>query len=74
MGGSAWQAAVASPGGAEPFVTLAPGQERARVALTLVGAEQTDLRDAFQAWGAARDLAANRVWRRPGGLVRMAGM
>ncbi len=71
--GSVWHASAAV-GGAEPLLTLATGQARGAVALTLVGAEQAALRDALHTWGAARDLAANRAWRRPGGLVRMAGL
>jgi hypothetical protein len=56
------------------LLVLAPGQPTADGALTLVGAEQAALHDALSAWSATQDAAANRAWRRPGGLTRMAGL
>ncbi len=73
--GSAWHANGSAGGGSSPLLALAAGQPTsAGAVLALVGAEQTTLRDALQAWGAAQDEAANRAWRRPGGLTRMAGL
>ena len=73
--GSAWHVSASAGGAASPLLALAADQPAsAGVILTLVGAEQATLRDALQAWGAAQDEAANRAWRRPGGLARMAGL
>ena len=73
--GSVWHVSARAGGGASPLLALAADQPTsARVALALVGAEQTTLHDTLQAWGAAQDEAANRAWRRPGGLTRMAGL
>jgi hypothetical protein len=73
--GSAWHARTSAGGGSSPLLALAADQPAAAGAiLALVGAEQTTLHDALQAWGAAQDEAANRAWRRPGGLTRMAGL
>jgi hypothetical protein len=59
---------------ATPLLALRPDQPAPDELLALVGAEQATLREALQAWGAAQDQAANRAWRRPGGLTRMAGL
>jgi hypothetical protein len=71
--GSAWSGVggVASP---TPLLTLSVEHPLAGATLMLAGAEQGTLHDALQAWGAMRDQAANRIWRRPGGLTRMAGL
>lgn len=73
--GSAWSAAsgVGSPGA---LLTLMASERRSTVgaAFALTGAQQVDTRATFDAWNAARDQAANRAWRRPGGLTRMAGL
>lgn len=73
--GSVWSAAssVGSPGA---LLTLMTSGRRSPVGatLTLTGAQQVDTRATFDAWSAARDQAANRAWRRPGGLTRMAGL
>jgi hypothetical protein len=57
-----------------PLLALQPEQPAPDELLALVGAEQTTLREALRAWSAAQDQAANRAWRRPGGLTRMAGL
>lgn len=77
--GSAWSGMTASSASPTPLLTLRPDQPPSELAtLTLAGAQQATVHDALhqalQAWGAARDQAANRVWRRPGGLTRMAGL
>ena len=73
VAGSVWHTSGAV-GGVELLRALATAAASEQVAITVVGAEQATLSDALQAWGATRDLAANRAWRRPGGLVRMAGL
>ncbi|HZC04226.1 MAG TPA: hypothetical protein VE338_01160 [Ktedonobacterales bacterium] len=72
--GSAWSGAAGAGASVSPLLALTAGPPQAGAMLTLVGAEQTTLRDALQAWGAAQDQATNRAWRRPGGLARMAGL
>lgn len=72
-GVSVWHS-VTGAASLSPLLALAADHAPPEVALTLVGAEQTTLGAALQAWGAARDLATNRAWRRPGGLTRMAGL
>ncbi|HET9111492.1 MAG TPA: hypothetical protein VFN78_11755 [Ktedonobacterales bacterium] len=74
--GSAWRAAIVSGvgDGVAPLRALGAGQSSSGVLLTLAGAEHAALREVFQAWNATRDQAANRAWRRPGGLARMAGL
>lgn len=73
--GSAWHAGAGAVGSATPLLALAADQPASLgVSLTLAGAEQATLHDALQAWGVAQDEAANRAWRRPGGLTRMAGL
>lgn len=74
--GGAWRAgAVAGVGdGVAPLRALVAGQSSQGVLLTLAGAEHAALREVFQAWSAAQDQAANRAWRRPGGLAQMAGL
>ncbi len=42
--------------------------------LELVGAERLTLVHALSAWQREQDRLANRAWRRPGGLVRPAGL
>jgi hypothetical protein len=42
--------------------------------LELVGAERLTLGHALSAWQREQDRLANRAWRRPGGLVRPAGL
>lgn len=71
--GSVWSGAGAA-GRPTPLLTLAVVAPLADAPLALAGAQQGTLRDALQSWGAARDEAANRLWRRPGGLARMAGL
>ena len=70
---SAWRS-VTGAASLSPLRALTTAHALPEVALTLVGAEQTTLGAALHAWDAARDLAANRAWRRPGGLTRMAGL
>lgn len=71
--GSAWHAGAGIVSGATPLLALTADQPApSEASLTLVGAEQ--LHDALRAWGVAQDEAANRAWRRPGGLTRMAGL
>lgn len=72
--GSAWGAVASLSARPTPLLTLRVDQSAPDELLALVGAEQATLHDALQAWGAAQDQAANRVWRRPGGLTRMAGL
>lgn len=67
----AWSSAAAA-GAPRPLLPLAADVPAAL--LTLAGAQHAALRDALQAWGDAQDHAANRVWRRPGGLTRLAGI
>ena len=75
VAGSAWHAGASVSGATSPLLELTTDQPvSAGASLTLVGAEQATLRDALQVWGAAQDEAANRAWRRPGGLTRMAGL
>lgn len=71
--GSVWQAASASASVA-PLLALAPDSAASGALLTLAGAEHGTLGEALLAWGAGRDAAANRAWRRPGGLARLAGL
>ena len=71
--GSAW-GGVAGAASPASLLTLTADQATAGGALTLTGAERATLGEALHAWGAARDQAANRAWRRPGGLTRMAGL
>ncbi|HEX8733188.1 MAG TPA: hypothetical protein VF725_14140 [Ktedonobacterales bacterium] len=73
--GSVWRAGAGASVGVTPLLALDPAPSAAGAALlTLAGAEHATLRGALQAWDAARDEAANRVWRRPGGLRRLAGL
>lgn len=73
--GSAWHTSARAGNGSSSLLALAPDQPASALpVLALVGAEQTTLHDALQAWGAAQNEAANRAWRRPGGLTRMAGL
>lgn len=73
--GIVWQAGAGASAGVAPLLALDPAPSAADAALlTLAGAEHATLRGALQAWGVARDEAANRVWRRPGGLRRLAGL
>lgn len=72
--GSAWGAVASLSVRPTPLLTLRADLPTPDELLALVGAEQATLHDALQAWGAAQDQAANRVWRRPGGLTRMAGL
>ena len=75
VAGGVWRAGAGAGAGVAPLLALEPTPSVADAALlTLAGAERGTLRDALKAWGAARDEAANRVWRRPGGLVRLAGL
>lgn len=64
---------AATPGGA-PRPLLPLTADVSATLLTLAGAQHAALRDVLQAWGDAQDHAANRVWRRPGGLTRLAGL
>ena len=72
--GSAWGAVGSLSVRPTPLLMLRADQPTPDELLALVGAEQATLHDALQAWGAAQDQAANRAWRRPGGLTRMAGL
>lgn len=77
--GSAWSGMTAPSASLTPLLALHPDQASAALAtLTLAGAQraspQDALHQALQAWGAAQDQAASRMWRRPGGLTRMAGL
>ncbi|MFI5278416.1 MAG: hypothetical protein ACHQ1E_14180 [Ktedonobacterales bacterium] len=72
--GSAWGSVASLSVSPTPLLALRPDQPAPDELLALVGAEQATLREALQAWGAAQDQAANRAWRRPGGLTRMAGL
>lgn len=72
--GSAWGAVASLSVRPTPLLTLRADLPTPDELLELVGAEQATLHDALQAWGTAQDQAANRVWRRPGGLTRMAGL
>lgn len=72
---SVWRAGPGASAGVAPLFTLDPAPSGTGGALlTLAGAERGMLRDTLQVWGAARDEAANRMWRRPGGLMRLAGL
>lgn len=42
--------------------------------LELVGTERLTLGHALSVWQREQDRLANRAWRRPGGLVRPAGL
>lgn len=72
--GSAWGAVASLSVRPTPLLTLRADLPTPDERLALVGAEQATLHDVLQAWGMAQDQAANRVWRRPGGLTRMAGL
>lgn len=72
--GSAWGSVASLSVSPTPLLALRPDQPAPDELLALVGAEQATLREALHAWGAAQDQAANRAWRRPGGLTRMAGL
>lgn len=71
---SAWGSVASLNVSPTPLLALRPEQPAPDELLALVGAEQTTLREALRAWSAAQDQAANRAWRRPGGLTRMAGL
>ncbi len=72
-GASAWRSASGAAS-LSPLRTLADSSPLPAAALALVGAEQTTVSAALREWTSERDLAANRAWRRPGGLTRMAGL
>ncbi len=72
--GGAWSHAAAAPGSISPLAPLDPAALVAPDPLTLTGAERGSVHEALAAWGRQRDQALNRVWRRPGGLVRPAGL
>ncbi|HEU5342776.1 MAG TPA: hypothetical protein VFX31_11155 [Ktedonobacterales bacterium] len=77
--GSAWSGMTTSSANPTPLLALRPDQMTHELAtLALTGAQRATphgaLHQALQAWGAGRDQAANRAWRRPGGLTRMAGL
>ena len=44
------------------------------VILELVGADHATLRQTLTLWQREQDRTLNRAWRRPGGLVRPAGL
>ncbi len=71
--GSVWSGA-ASAASPAPLLALAPRMTAPGDMLALAGAEQATLSEALRVWGDARDQAANRAWRRPGGLTRLAGL
>lgn len=74
-GASVWgHGAGAAVGAGEPLALLDPGAPPRDEPLALMGAERLALSDALSAWSHARDEAANRLWRRPGGLARLAGL
>ncbi len=71
---SAWPHATAAPGAISPLTALDPTAPIPSEPLALTGAERGALHGALAAWGRQRDQALNRVWRRPGGLARLAGV
>jgi hypothetical protein len=40
----------------------------------MAGGDGGSLREALAAWQREQDRLANRAWRRPGGMVRLAGL
>ena len=72
--GSAWRSGSAGIASPMPLLTLSADLTQREEALALVGAQQGALSEALRAWSAESDRAANRAWRRPGGLQRMAGL
>ncbi|HEX8996041.1 MAG TPA: hypothetical protein VF812_08420 [Ktedonobacterales bacterium] len=78
-GGSAWSAASALT---QPsaLLTLAPERSAGDVVLTLTGAQHINVSESSSTldmpgvMSGAGDPVANRMWRRPGGLTRMAGL
>lgn len=72
--GSAWHAVSAGIGASSLVPLDVGGAEPAGPLMTLAGAEHGSLGAALHAWGVAQDAAANRIWRRPGGLTRLAGL
>jgi hypothetical protein len=66
-------------GGATPLLELgAGGSGTARGLLgsliEFAGAEGGSLQGSLAAWQREQDRLANRAWRRPGGMVRPAGL
>jgi hypothetical protein len=69
-----------SDGGAMPVIDL-NGQVSGNahlglldVVLEVVGAEHLTLRETLGLWQREQDRIVNRAWRRPGGLMRPAGL
>jgi hypothetical protein len=71
---SPWSGGVHTAGNPSPALKLTGGAGLLDVVLDLAGAEGGSVRGMLAAWQREQDRLANRAWRRPGGLVRPAGL
>lgn len=72
--GDPWKTAHAATGGEMPFVDLVADHPIGGTLLDLAGEGKIGLQTALAAWQRDQERITNRVWRRPGGLQRMAGL